>query len=187
MKKQLIILIGFVCFVTGLLAFPASFGDILMKKGTYSYYLELMQIWKPVSPEMSRIIIFGDPNQEMKYDMRSRNYEKNQEFWKIKFDEQYQFSIAQGYFVYVDVTPGEHTIVCKKVKKNLEVEAGQTYYLEMLVHYKKDDILSFDTDATKAANTLSKQRHVFRDPQPFNEQPAKPKALLKGNKVITKK
>jgi hypothetical protein len=187
MKKQLIIMVGIVCFVASLLAFPTSLGDIMIKKGTYCFYPELIQIWKPVSPEMSRIIIFANPTQEFKSSGPGNGYEYVQQTWKIKFDEQYQFSIAQGYYVYVDVTPGEHAVMCKKVKKNMELEAGKTYYMEMALHPKKGEFFELGTDDVKAGNTLAKQRYVFKDPSPFNEQPAKPKAMLTGNKVLKKK
>ena len=180
-------MLGIICLVMNVFAFT-SLGDILIKKGTYCFYPELTQIWKPVSPEMSRIIVFGNPEGEVKFNQATGGYEKNQEYWKIKFDEQYQFGIAQGYFMYVDVTPGQHTINYRKMAKIIEVEAGKTYYLEMLLHYKtKDSYCTFGTDNQNVDKKLEKQRHVFRDPQPLNEQPAKPKAMLKGNKVLKKK
>jgi hypothetical protein len=68
MKKHLIILTGIICLMASMYALPKSFGNLLVKKGTFSYYPELTQLWQPVNPELSRVIMYGNPK-----DVISRN------------------------------------------------------------------------------------------------------------------
>ena len=69
MKKRLIIMAGILCLMANMFALPRLLGGLLIKKGTYSYYPELTQLWQSVKPEMSRLVLFCNPTQEYKVDV----------------------------------------------------------------------------------------------------------------------
>jgi hypothetical protein len=185
MKKMLILLTLVTCMAGSLLASPQIWSGLLMKKGTYSYYPELIQLWQPVPADLSRIIICGDPGVNMKYNTYSKLTEDMPKDWKFKLDDQYQLQIFQGSLLYLDVAPGEHVFTQNKQRQTLATEAGKTYYLELNLHESAEGFFTLITDEAIATKLLTPNRHVFRDPLPFNQQP-KGKALFKGNKVLKK-
>lgn len=185
MKKMYVLFILTIGLAGMLLASPFTWSGWFYKEGSYSYYPELTKLWKPVDANNSRIILFGNPGINMKYNNYSKQTEDMPYEWTLKLDGKYQLHIIQGSMLYLDVAPGEHVFTLDKLQQPLLTEAGKTYYLELNMNESKDGIYTQITDETEATKLLAGNRHIFRDPFPFNQQP-KAKALFKGNKIFKK-
>ena len=185
MKKTLILLFLVACMTGSLLASPYTWSGLFYKKGTFSYYPELVKLWQPVTSDMSRIIICGDPGVNMKYNTYSKTTEDMPKQWKLKLDDQYQLQVIQGSMLFLDLAAGEHVFTQDKLRQTVLTEAGEAYYLVLNLHENADGIFTQITDEATATKLLTPNRHIFRDPLPFNQQP-KAKALFKGNKVLKK-
>jgi len=186
MKKQLLILAAMICLICVANASQLTSFNPFIKKGTFSYFPELTTKWQPVKPDMCRIILYENPNKrDYKLNTATKSFEQTKDIWKVKVDLVNQLCVGFDCYVFMDVAPGKHLFVLMDESQVLETEAGKTYYLELNKPGSKE-IFIVQPDEALALKTLTKQRHVFRDPLPFNEQPKNAKVLYKGNKVLKK-